>query len=687
MLIDQRPTNQVVTPAAPATVLHWPVLDGLRGVAVVAVVAYHFGRLSGGFLGVDLFFALSGFLITSLLVRESATTGTIGLRQFWGRRFRRLLPAVTMMIASVLALLSVWGTPAEQATARTDARWAIPYLANWHLVASARDYWASATSSSVFTHLWSLAIEEQFYVVWPIVAWLVLRNGPRERMLAAVTVVGAAASLVAVAMVHDPAVPSRVYFGTDTRAFAIFAGALMALEPVRGMLGRWHERHRRAASALVASIVACLALAWAVGGDHLAVLMAGGLAVHSVLAATLVALVVLRRNGSSGFLAHPILVWLGQRSYGIYLWHWPVIQILRPRLPDTPAALVDLLVIVITIVVSEVSYRWLEQPIRRRARWAAGGRATVATVAVVAVACVAVLIAPSGRGHVAEFDAASIGLSATIATFPDVALRLTDQQPKPQEPTPEQRTPEQRTPEQPQPQEPAPEEPQLREPVRLVATMLWVGDSVAADLEPAVTAALGAAGVAVTDGAVDGARLVTSGAADPVELYTEMMAENPVDLVVVQLSLWDSPFSVDELRWSVRWFHDLVLATGADLVFVTPPPVRADLIDPGLDRQIHVVRELLGETPDRVRLFDASAVWGPMMLVDLEGDGAPDRKPDGVHVCPQGAARFAAWLVDALDESFDGITPAFPSAWADGDWSGSRRYDTPAGACVALVSS
>ena len=189
MLTDQGPMNQVAARAAPALAPHWPALDGLRGVAVVAVVAYHLDRLSGGFLGVDLFFALSGFLITSLLVRESAINGTIGLRQFWGRRFRRLLPAVTMMIAAVLAFLSVWGTPAEQATARTDARWAIPYLANWHLVASARDYWASATSSSVFTHLWSLAIEEQFYVVWPVVAWLILRHGPRERMLAAVTIV------------------------------------------------------------------------------------------------------------------------------------------------------------------------------------------------------------------------------------------------------------------------------------------------------------------------------------------------------------------------------------------------------------------------------------------------------------------------------------------------------------------
>ncbi len=126
------------------------------------------------------------------------------------------------------------------------------------------------------------------------------------------------------------------------------------------------------------------------------------------------------------------------------------------------------------------------------------------------------------------------------------------------------------------------------------------------------------------------------------------------------------------------------LTSGADLVVVTPPPVRPDITDPGLSNQVSVIREMIEADPGRVHLVDTLALWGPDLARDMDGDGAPDRKPDGVHVCAQGAARFAAWMVDQLDAVFDGLTPAFPSAWAGGDWTRSARYDTPVGACAPL---
>lgn len=213
--------------------------------------------------------------------------------------------------------------------------------------------------------------------------------------------------------------------------------------------------------------------------------------------------------------------------------------------------------------------------------------------------------------------------------------------------------------------------------------MLWIGDSVAADLAPALEARLDAAGVVLHDGALDGARLVPSDGIDPVTLYDEMMTAYPAEVVVVQLMSWDSPFSKEQLRVAYTWFASRVRAMGADLVVVTPPPVRADLVDPGLERQIAVARELVAADPDHVVMIDASALWGDTLVADIGDDGAPDRKPDGVHVCPQGAARFADWFAARLAERYDGLATAAPP-WTSGPWTTDARYDTPVGACAAL---
>jgi hypothetical protein len=312
----------------------------------------------------------------------------------------------------------------------------------------------------------------------------------------------------------------------------------------------------------------------------------------------------------------------------------------------------------------------VEQPIRRQTGWATGRRADVATAGLLVTAVVVTVVAPTGVGQIAGFDPGSLvttSLAPTITTVADTEPAASTSSPSDSSSTSTSTSTSTTVP----------------PPRRTIGRVLWIGDSVAADLAPAIEARLDAAGVVLHDGALDGARLVPSDGIDPVTLYDEMMTAYPSEVVVVQLMSWDSPFSAEQLRVAYTWFASRVRAMGADLVVVTPPPVRADLVDPGLERQIAVARELVAADPDHVVVIDASALWGDALDIDIGDDGAPDRKPDGVHVCPQGAARFADWFAARLAERYDGLATAAPQ-WLSGAWTTDARYDTPVGACAAL---
>ena len=221
--VDRRPGGADRVPR----LAHRPALDGLRGAAVLSVLLYHTGVLRGGWIGVDTFFVLSGYLITSLLLAEHDRTGGIALRAFWGRRARRLLPALFLLLAGVGLFGALVATAEARSVIRQDLWGALTYGSNWLDIVRGSGYWQTFAQPSPLAHIWSLAIEEQFYVVWPLVAWWALRRGGARR-LATVAAAGAvvlAAWAIGLAWAH--ASVDRIYLGTDTRAPALLLGATL----------------------------------------------------------------------------------------------------------------------------------------------------------------------------------------------------------------------------------------------------------------------------------------------------------------------------------------------------------------------------------------------------------------------------------------------------------------------------
>jgi len=355
-------------------------LDGLRGVAIVGVLLFHTGYLAGGFLGVDLFFALSGYLITDQLLREAESTGTVSLVAFWGRRARRLLPALATMLAGVTLLVWWVGPPDLVRTTLADGPWVQLNLVNWHLLAESAGYWDRFGAARVFEHLWSIAVEEQFYLVWPVLVAVWWRRA------AAVAAVISVVSLVAMVVLVDPADPTRVYTGTDTRAFSLLLGAVVATPPVRALLGRVAARW---VGSVLASLAAGIGVAWLVAdGVGSSWLFRGGLFAHSLASAVLVGLCVRVPDAVvARVLTWRPLRWLGLVSYSLYLWHWPVFVLL--------AAQSAWLRIGVAVGLAALSRYLVEDPVRFRAGWARGRGGVVAFVAVMAGLAVLWLVLPA----------------------------------------------------------------------------------------------------------------------------------------------------------------------------------------------------------------------------------------------------------------------------------------------------
>ncbi len=334
---------------------YMPGIDGLRAIAVVAVVIYHAapGILPGGFLGVDVFFVISGYLITCLLLQEWHGKSTIDLGGFWLRRAKRLLPAVGVLLLGLLAFCVVF-LPGEVVRLREDVVASAAYVTNWYLIVDRESYFESFGRPDLLRHLWSLAVEEQFYLIWPIVCLVSLRLGGAKAAIA-VLAGGIFASTALMAALYEPGSDaSRVYYGTDTRAAALLIGALLAFV--------WSPGRRGSRLLEVEAVIAAVGLValFLLLKDSSDFLYRGGFLVTAAVTAVVVASLS-ARSALGRALSWGPLIWIGLRSYSIYLWHWPVIALTRPH-QDVPIDGVPLFVfrMVLTLALAAASYRFVE---------------------------------------------------------------------------------------------------------------------------------------------------------------------------------------------------------------------------------------------------------------------------------------------------------------------------------------
>jgi len=439
-------------PAERPKLAHVRGLDGVRAIAVLGLIAFHTGLSSipGGFFGVDAFFVLSGYLITTLLVNEWAATGTIRLRRFWARRARRLLPALFVLVAAIGIVMAV--APRLLATPHIlgDALSTVFYVSNWYSIHGGVSYFTAAASPSPLLHTWSLAIEEQFYLVWPLVVLAVLNVGTRRRerqrvriqtvrvlegghlsilplaaerdaewarrrrlhLLFGLASFGALASALQMVILAPNGYTTRAYYGTDTRAQALLVGAAIATGLVL-----WKDeaaRLRRFGAVIGLVGIAGSGVLWAVAKEASSFAFSGGFLVASLLAGLVVLGAVLAPQGPAvRLLEIPPLPALGRISYGVYLWYWPVLLVMTgSRLPWGVYPLFAARVAV-TVAIAAVSARLVELPIRRGAlsNWRSWVATPVAAAAAIGLVFVSTLV-PVGAASLQGSSVVSPGPAA-----------------------------------------------------------------------------------------------------------------------------------------------------------------------------------------------------------------------------------------------------------------------------------
>ncbi len=367
-----------------------PGLDGLRAIAVGGVILYHlgFGWAPGGLLGVGVFFTLSGYLITDILLAQVASGG-IRFKSFWLARARRLLPALFLMLVVVTAWVTVIG-PHQPNAFREAALSAVAYVNNWWLIFHHVSYFARFEAPSPLNHLWSLSIEEQFYILWPFILLVGTRfipelpntTGVRPRLALCALAMALVSAILMAVLYHPSLDPSRVYYGTDTRAMELLFGAALAMVwPSRRLQRRIQPQARTVVDAAGAvGLLAIIVMYWRTG-EFSPFLYRGGFVLLSLATVLAVAAMAHPASRLGPMIGNRPMRWVGERSYGIYLWHFPLIVLTSHRgIANGQGLLKDVLQVAAILLIAELSWRYVENPIRhgalgrlwadwRRGRW------------------------------------------------------------------------------------------------------------------------------------------------------------------------------------------------------------------------------------------------------------------------------------------------------------------------------
>ena len=635
------------------TLRYEPALDGLRAVAVLAVLGYHLGWVGfdGGHLGVDVFFVLSGFLITRLLVTERDRTGRIGLLRFYGRRARRLLPALLLVLLTLAVFWAVEVPADELGVRRGDGLASLFYVANWRFVLAGQSYFALVADASPLRHVWSLAVEEQFYLMWPLVVIAAIAIGRgSHRVLVAVCAIGAVASAALMFVLWDGADPSRAYYGTDTRAHELLVGALFALVPAGSGLARWfRSRAGHVVGCLAAVGVVVAIVATDVGTGY----ARGGSLVFAVAVGLVIVTVI---GPAPGPLARALSVapalWVGLRSYGIYLWHWPVVVYVDEARTGLSGAPLLVLRLALIFGIAAASYTFVERPVRDR-RVPTMARRVLAPVGIGAAAA-AVVIGTAGAARPPAYLRAAPGdvlrlPASTSTTAPPVASSLpvtgADVQPR---------------------------------------TAVLFGDSVAYTLAPQLQQALGAAGIAMSATTIPGCGLldgVTVDAADHQVPWSQgcrdgvpgfisrALAQHDPELVL-WLSTWEAQDAIFDgeiarvgtpsgdaaLLAGIGRAVDRMTAEGARVLALVPaPPADGDeqAAEPDRVRRIRrfgqLLRHYAATHPDRMTVVALDRMvcpGGPPCPSEV--DGVRLRPRDGTHFEPDGARWVSTHLAPVI---------------------------------------
>jgi peptidoglycan/LPS O-acetylase OafA/YrhL len=375
----------------PITTSRRPALDGLRTVAVYLVVLFHSGvvRISGGYIGVDVFFVLSGYLVTQVLTRDIAGSGSIRFARFYARRFRRLLPAAVVALLVTAAVYSALATPRQVSDAIPGFQAAFLYVTNWYFIGQATSYFGVDVVTNPVLHFWSLAVEEQFYLIWPLLLgglFALTRRSARQITVVRWAIAAGALASLTWALVLRVDDPIRAYYGTDARAYQLLAGALLALAP--SIVARLA---RSVTAANVMGVVALAALVFAASSEVELDGVQRGIAATVITVFLIAAIEAMPRGPVGRLLSTGPMVYLGLVSYGTYLWHWPVILVATDLADPNPTQLVLITALVATGLAS-LSYQILERPVRASRLIDRVPRVVIVTGLATSVICAVVFI-------------------------------------------------------------------------------------------------------------------------------------------------------------------------------------------------------------------------------------------------------------------------------------------------------